>query len=105
MNNLIQLILAILLFGCLLDVPYGYFQFIRISGCIGFLYLANREFNDKRVLTGIFSTACAILLNPIFKIHFSRALWNKIDFVIGLLLLIWLSVDIYSKSYKDKIAK
>ena len=64
MTVIIKLLIAALLIGCLFNVPYGYFQFIRIAGCIGFAYLAYNEFNYKRNITGILSVACAILLNP-----------------------------------------
>ncbi len=90
---IIKLLIAALLIGCLFNVPYGYFQFIRIAGCIGFAYLAYNEFNYKRNITGILSVACAILLNPVYKIHFTRKLWNDIDLVIAILLLIWVIFD------------
>lgn len=93
MTVIIKLLIAALLIGCLFNVPYGYFQFIRIAGCIGFAYLAYNEFNYKRNITGILSVACAILLNPVYKIHFTRKLWNDIDLVIAILLLIWVIFD------------
>ena len=93
--TLIKILLSIILFGCLLNVPYGYFQFIRIAGCIGFAFLAYYEFKNKRNITGILSVACAILLNPVFKIHFSRKLWNDIDLVVAILLLTWVISDLY----------
>ena len=84
-----------LLIGCLFNVPYGYFQFIRIAGCLGFAYLAYNEFEDNKTVTGLFCIACAILLNPVFKIHFTRKVWNNIDLVIAILLLIWIAFILY----------
>jgi hypothetical protein len=95
MTIIIKILLAGLLIGCLFNVPYGYFQFIRIAGCVGFIYLAYYEFQNKRNITGIFSVACALLLNPVFKIHFVRKQWNIIDVVIAVLLLIWVIFDLY----------
>jgi len=89
MTTIIKILIAALLIGCLFEVPYGYFQFIRIAGCIGFCYLAYKELEEKRSITGIFSVVCAILLNPVFKIHFTRKTWNNIDVVIALGLIIW----------------
>ena len=40
MSNTIKIILSILLFICLADLPYGYYQFIRFAGLVGFGFLA-----------------------------------------------------------------
>ena len=95
MIYLIKVLIAVLLVGCLFNVPYGYFQFIRIAGCVGFAYLAFNEFNLERNILGILCFVCAILLNPVFKIHFTRKLWNQIDIIIAVLLLIWIFFDFY----------
>ena len=97
MKIIIKLIIAALLFGCLLKVPYGYFQFVRIAGCIGFCYLAYSRFHDGKALTGIFCVACAILLNPVFKIYFTRNVWNDIDVIIAILLLVWVIIDVITE--------
>jgi len=34
MERIIESILAILLFFCLADMPYGYYQFVRFAGLI-----------------------------------------------------------------------
>ena len=102
MTVIIKLIIAALLFGCLFKVPYGYFQFIRIAGFLGFSYLAYREFKEKREITGIFSVVCAILLNPIFKIYFTRRIWNNIDLFIAIALIIWTVLELLHKNKKIK---
>jgi len=40
MPTLIKLILAVLFFVCLLDMPYGYYQLVRFAALIGFAILA-----------------------------------------------------------------
>jgi len=105
MTYLIKILLAALLIGCLFKVPYGYFQFVRIAGCIGFCYLAYEEYKSRRVITEILCIACAILLNPIIKIHFSRSLWNTIDLIIAILLIIWIVVDLVYLYYGKGIKK
>lgn len=99
MKIVIKSIIAILLIGCLLKMPYGYFQFIRIAGCIGFVYLAYTEFEKKNMVTGISCAGIAILLNPIFKIHFTRHLWNTIDVIIAILLIIWVGIDFIQEKH------
>jgi len=40
MERVIKIVLAILFFICLADMPYGYYQFIRFAALIGFAILA-----------------------------------------------------------------
>ena len=92
-----------MLLVCLLKMPYGYFQFVRIAGAIGFGWLCYKEYEENRYITGLLCGACAILLQPILKIHFSRQLWNSIDVVIAIALIIWVIIDLslqYGKSKK-----
>jgi hypothetical protein len=44
--NSIKIILAILFFICLADMPYGYFEFVRFAGLVGFAILAYQA-NDQ----------------------------------------------------------
>ena len=40
MDKVIKIVLAILLFICLLDMPYGFYQVVRFVALIGFAILA-----------------------------------------------------------------
>ncbi len=107
MNVIIKILIALFLIGCLFNVPYGYFQFVRIASCIGFAYLAYKEFEEDKTITGILCIGCAILFNPIFKIYFKRELWNDIDLVIAIALGVWIIADfvylLHGKSGKKKL--
>lgn len=94
MNTIIKALLAAILLGCLLKMPYGYYQFVRLAGCAGFAYLAYQEFEFKRAFTGILCAIAAILFNPIIKIHFKRQVWNNIDLVLAAGLIIWIVIDL-----------
>ncbi len=94
MTIVIKIALALLLAGCLLDMPYGYFQFIRLAGCIGFCYLAYVENEKKSMHTVVLFVAFAILLNPIWKIHFSRYVWNVIDVIIATILIAFATFEL-----------
>ena len=98
MKIAVKAIMAALLFGCLAPMPYGYFQFIRIACCAGFIYLAVNEFKSDRIVTGLLSVAAAILFNPIFKIYLGRSIWNTVDIAAGGLLLIWIISDFIKKN-------
>jgi hypothetical protein len=48
MNKLIKIILAILFFLCLAHMPYGFYQFVRFAGLIGFAILAYQANHQGR---------------------------------------------------------
>ena len=84
--NLVKIILAICLTICFLKLPYGYYQFLRIAGTISFLFLAYQS-RDNLIFKIIWIVS-AILLNPIFKIYFTKPTWNIIDFILAFILII-----------------
>ena len=88
MDKIIKIGLAILLFLCLADMHYGYYQFVRFIGLVGFAiltYQANQQNNQTET---IIYGALALLFQPFFKISLGRELWNVIDVVVGLGLLV-----------------
>lgn len=99
MRIFIKLILCALLLGCLLKMPYGYFQSVRLIGCALFCWLAYLEYEGKRIITTALCIGCALLLNPIFKVHFKRELWNNIDLILAIALLIWIIIDVINKKF------
>jgi len=92
MKNLIKVILAILFFLCLLDMPYGFYELVRFLALVGFVILAykSNEQEDKTMV--IIYIGLAILFQPIFKIALGRMLWNVVDVIVGLGLLISLFI-------------
>lgn len=88
MEKIIKIGLALLLFGCLADMPYGYFQLVRFLGMLGFGFLAFQE--KERGNEGFFFLwlGSAILINPIFKISLGRELWNILDVAWAIILII-----------------
>ena len=69
-------------------MPYGYYQFVRFMGLIGFGFLAYDSNNKGNQTSMIVYIALAILFQPLFKISFGRELWNIIDVIAGLGLII-----------------
>jgi len=98
----LRIITIVLLIGCLAKLPYGYFQFVRLSTTIMFLALAYAEFERKKLLTAIMCVGFAILLNPIIKVHFIRSTWNAIDVVIACCLTAWMIFDLLISAKSGK---
>ena len=91
MNKIIKIPLAILLLLCLLNMPYGFYEFVRFIALIGFGILAYqaKEKEDKTEL--IIFISLALLFQPFFKIALGRTLWNIVDVITAIYLLISLA--------------
>lgn len=87
MEKIIKIGLALLLLGCLADMPYGYFQIVRFLGMIGFGVLAFQEKEKGNDGFFILWLGSAILINPIFKISLGRELWNVVDVIWAVILI------------------
>jgi hypothetical protein len=88
MNNIIKIVLAILFFLCLADMPYGFYQFVRFAGLIGFAILAYQATQNGRQAEIIIYIGLALLFQPFFKIALGREIWNLVDIVVGIGLLV-----------------
>lgn len=88
MDKAIKVVLAILLFLCLADMPYGYYQFVRFAALVGFAVLAYQANQQGRQTEMVIFAALALLFQPLFKIALGRELWNIVDVIVGIGLLI-----------------
>ena len=87
-KKIIIVVVAILLLVCLFNMPYGYYEFVRFAASASFAYLAysyNRNKNENAVLIYI---ALAILFQPFVKFAFGRTIWNSIDVIVAVGLLL-----------------
>lgn len=93
----VHLILAALLLLCLAPMPYGYYQLVRFISMVVFAFMAYQFYNEKREGWAICFGALTLLFQPFFKIALGRAMWNIVDVLVALLLIVlW---------YKDKKEK
>ena len=88
LNKIIKIVLAILFFLCLSDMPYGFYQLVRFLALIGFAVLAYHAKQEARDKEMIMCLVLALLFQPFFKIALGRQVWNIVDIVTGLGLLI-----------------
>ena len=85
---LTQLLLIAIFLSCLMDMPYGYYQLVRFIGLIGFIWLAYLDNNKKEKPFMIIWASSAILVNPIIKIPMGRTIWNTVDVIWAVILLL-----------------
>ena len=84
MDKAIKIILAILFFLFLADMPYGFYHFVRFAGLFGFAILAYQEHEQGRQTEMIIYGGLALLFQPFFKIALGREMWNIVDLVVGI---------------------
>ena len=97
--KIIKFILAIILILCLFEMPYGYYQFTRFIAMVGFSYLAyySNECNKKKEV--LIYIGLALLFQPFMKIALGRSIWNMLDLIVGVSLI----VSLFSQNAKGKI--
>lgn len=88
MERTIKILLAILFFLCLADMPYGYYQFVRFVGLIGFVILAYQAYEQGRQTEMIIYGGLGVLFQPFLKIALGREIWNIVDVIVGIGLLV-----------------
>jgi hypothetical protein len=94
----IKIVLAILLFLCLFDMPYGFYEFVRFSSMIGFGVLAYKANNDNNNTETIIYVSLALLFQPFFKIALGRMIWNLVDVIVGVGLILSLKSSFFKNN-------
>ena len=88
MEKTIKIIIAALLLLCLLDMPYGYYQFDRFVAMVGFAYLGYSAKEQNRSNEMFIYIALAILFQPFVKIALGITMWNIVNLIVGIFLLL-----------------
>ncbi len=86
--NILKIILTGVLLLCLLKMPYGYYQFVRLGSVVGFAVLAYDAFINKQIVFVIAFVALAILFQPFAKIIIQRDTWKIIDVIVAMFLIV-----------------
>jgi hypothetical protein len=93
MGKIIKIFLAILLILSLFDMPYGYYQFVRLAAMVGFAVLAGFSYRQKREIETVVFVALAVLFQPLIKIALERTVWNIVDVIVAVGLILSASVS------------
>lgn len=78
-NKLVWLIPIGALAIALTDMPYGYYMLLRVVICGSCIYLATRETRMSEAAWVWILGGCAVLYNPILRIHLGRDLWSVVN--------------------------
>lgn len=89
----VPLYLAAVLLLCLAPMPYGYFTLVRILATVVFSLYAYRCYMAKKeVFTWVFVTL-ALLFQPFAKVGLGRTVWNIIDVIVAIGLVVLFIYD------------
>lgn len=83
----IKIVLSIFLLLCLFEMPYGYYQFVRFAGMVGFALLAYYSYEQNRKVEVIIYVALVLLFQPFIKVALGRTVWNVVDVVVAVGLI------------------
>jgi hypothetical protein len=84
----LKVLLALIFFLCLLDMPYGFYQFVRFMALVGFALLAFNSKEQGKQIEMIIYISLALLFQPFLKVSLGREIWNIVDFIVGVGLII-----------------
>ena len=100
----IPLYLSAVLLLCLAPMPYGYYTLVRILATVVFCIYAYKCYVAKKEgMTWVFVTL-ALLFQPFAKVGLGRTVWNIIDVIvaIGLIVLFFMEWKESKKTEKGK---
>ena len=86
----IYLILSAMMLLCLAPMPYGYFQLVRFLSTIFFGVMAYRYYMERKEWLAYTFGTLALLFQPFYKIALGRTVWNIVDVIVAIGLLIFL---------------
>lgn len=84
----LYLILATILLLCLAPMPYGYYTFVRFVSMVAFGVMAYRYYAQHKTALTITFASLAVLFQPFIKIALGRTMWNIVDVIVAILLVV-----------------
>jgi hypothetical protein len=90
--------MALVLLSCLLDMSYFYFQFVRVIAVFAFAMLAHEAHKNNFSRECIIYILLAILFQPLIKVALGRTLWNLVDVLVALWLILNRSDELPTKT-------
>lgn len=86
-------LLAVAMLLCLVPMPYGYYILIRFVSMVVFAVMAYELWQKERKELAFAFGALALLFQPIIKIALGRTVWNVVDVIVAIGLIIFIFTD------------
>ena len=91
--HILCLVLSGILLLAVIPWPYGYYMLVRIVAMVVFGILTYYFYSNKQITFAIVSAILAILFQPFVKIAMGREVWQVLDVIIGILLIVYVYTD------------
>ena len=99
----IKFALITVIYLALFNMPYYYYQLMKLFCFVGFLYLAILDHKEQNFV--FFWVLFGLLFNPFLKITLKREVWTWIDWaIIFIIMLSFVKKDGTSKETSESIA-
>ena len=80
--------LALALLICLLPLPYGSYTLVRFAAMIVFGCMAFNFYREGKLPLCVVAASLVLLFQPIFKVALGRAMWNAVDVLVAVALIV-----------------
>jgi hypothetical protein len=88
----LRIIIIVLLFLAVLELPYGFYTFLRWVVTIVMVLSAIKSFENNFGFFGIVFCGIGLLFNPLVPVYLDKETWTVIDIIIGVLLIVTLFI-------------
>ena len=88
MTKYITFILAAMLLLCLAPLPYGYYMLVSWAAMVVFAVSALDYYSKNKKELAVTFGALALLFQPFIKIALGRTIWNIVDVIVAILLIV-----------------
>ncbi len=78
---------------CLAPMPYGYYMLLRWAAMVVFAITAFNYYAENKKELAVTFGALALLFQPFFKLALGRTIWNIVDVIVAVLLIILFSTE------------
>ena len=91
----------VLLLLCLAPMPYGYYILVRYVTMVVFGVMAYQFYNQKKEGLAVVCGALALLFQPFIKIALGRTMWNVVDVIVAIGLIVLFLIEQRQKSSNE----
>jgi len=70
------------------DLPYGYYTLMRLVVCATAIYVIVISAKSGQTWGSWLFGIVALLFNPVAPIHLTKGIWQPLDFITGILLVV-----------------
>jgi len=82
------IIAAVMALVAIADLPYGYYTLMRLVVCATAIFVMVVAAKSRQTWAIWANAVIALLFNPIAPVHLTKGLWQPIDFIIGVALIV-----------------